>query len=66
MLASSNGHDGCLRALLERGVCADIQDKVGVHLGHAAMSIAEIFEKDQCVLVNFDLHRGGGGAFMVD
>ena len=33
MLASSNGHDGCLRALLERGVCADIQDKVGVIWG---------------------------------
>ena len=30
------------------------------------MSTAEMFEKDVCVLVNFDLHRGGGGAFMVD
>ena len=29
------------------------------------MSTAEMFEKDQCVLVNFDLHRGGGAAFML-
>ena len=51
---------------LGKGCLCRYSGQGGCHLGHAAMSTAEMFEKDQCVLVNFDLHRGGGGAFMVD